>query len=167
MIIHTLINDLLLSKFIQACHTDGCIPTKNNFLVSFDGVFDSFFKLFLCFHETSCSYIISFCNLRKVKKSLLAFLLHLKKSIIIITQHVTLLFICIGVIALFNIYFRMIIFALFVDKINLQHSRCIAIHVIWNILTMKICLYAFFPSFQLTVDVLAFSFYWFCRQFFK
>ena len=40
-------------------------------------------------------------------------------------------------------------------------------HVIWNILTMKICLYAFFPRFQLPIDEPSFSIYRFCRHFFK
>ena len=50
LIICFLINDLLLSKFIQTCHTGRCIWTKNNLFVSCDGLFDGFFKLFLCFH---------------------------------------------------------------------------------------------------------------------
>ena len=57
LIIHMLINDLLLSKFTQLCHTDGVIRTKNNFLIPFDGVFDSFFKLLPCFHTISTRYI--------------------------------------------------------------------------------------------------------------
>ena len=43
LIIHMLINDLLLS-FIQARHTGRDIRTKNNLLIPFDGVFDSFFR---------------------------------------------------------------------------------------------------------------------------
>ena len=57
LIIHFLINDLLLSKFIQARHTDGGIRAKNNLFVHCDGVFDGFFKLFLCFHTVSTRYI--------------------------------------------------------------------------------------------------------------
>ena len=57
LIIHMLINDLLLSKFTQAYHTGGDIQTKNNLLIPFDGVFDRFFKLFLCFHTISTVYI--------------------------------------------------------------------------------------------------------------
>ena len=47
--------------------------------------------------------------------------LDLKKSIfiIIITQDAELLFFCVGVFALFNIYLMMIILTLFVDRINL------------------------------------------------
>ena len=75
-------------------------------------------------------------------------------------QHVTLLVFCIGVFTLFNMYLRMIIFTFFVDS-------CIAIHIMWNISTMKICLYTFFSRFQLAIDIPAFSFHWFCRQFFK
>ena len=71
-IIHMLINDLLLSKFIQTDHPGSVMQTKNNVLLPFNGVFDSFFKLFLCFDtvltryiqvflqvltETSCSFI--------------------------------------------------------------------------------------------------------------
>ena len=83
-IIHFLINDLLSSKFIHACHTDRGTWTKNNLLVPCDSVLDGFFKLFLCFHSfdrvystflqvltvTSCSFIISFCNPRTGYKSL-------------------------------------------------------------------------------------------------
>ena len=83
-IIHFLINDLLSSKFIHACHTDRGNWTKNNLLVPCDSVLDGFFKLFLCFHSfdrvystflqvltvTSCSFIISFCNPRTGYKSL-------------------------------------------------------------------------------------------------
>ena len=63
LIIHMLINDLLLSKFIQICHTDGGIWTKNNLLIQFDGVFDSFFKLFPRFHTVSTRYVQFFCKL--------------------------------------------------------------------------------------------------------
>ena len=49
LIIYFLINDLLLSKFIQVRLTDGGMRTKNNLLVPCDGVFDGFFKLFLFF----------------------------------------------------------------------------------------------------------------------
>ena len=135
LIIYFLINGLLLSKFIQTCNTDGGIRAKNNLLIPLDGVFDSFFKFFLCFHTistrytflqvlavTSCSFIISFCNPKQVTKIFLVFFLHLKKSIIIIiiiTQHITLLVYCVGVFTLFNICLRMIIFTLFVGRINL------------------------------------------------
>ena len=67
----------------------------------------------------------SCCNPRQITKIFLAFFLRLKKSIIIIiiiiiiTQHVTLLVFCIGVFTLFNICLRMIMLALFVDRINL------------------------------------------------
>ena len=44
-------------------HTGGCIWTKNNLLIPFDGVFDSFFKLFPCFHTISTGYIQLFCKL--------------------------------------------------------------------------------------------------------
>ena len=57
LIMHMLINDLLLSKFIQTCHIDGGIRTKNNLLSPFDGVFDSFSKFFHCFHTVSTRYI--------------------------------------------------------------------------------------------------------------
>ena len=131
LIIHILINDLLLSKFIQACHADRGIRTKNNLLVSFVGVFDSLFKLFLCFHtvstsyiqfflqvltETSCSFIYSLCNPRQVTKIFLTFFLDL---IIIGTQQAALLFFCIGLFTLFNIRLRVIIFTFFLDRINL------------------------------------------------
>ena len=60
---HTLfIDGLLLSKFIQARHTDGGIWAKNNLLVLFDGVFDGFFKLFFCFHAVSMGHIQLFCK---------------------------------------------------------------------------------------------------------
>ena len=66
--------------------------------------------------------VISFVTPGRLQKSFLAFLLHLEKSIIIIiiiTQHATLLVFYIGVFTLFNIYLRMKIFALFVDRIYL------------------------------------------------
>ena len=53
LIIHFFIDNLLFSKFIQACHTDGAIWTKNNIFVVCDGVSDSFFKLFFYFHTVS------------------------------------------------------------------------------------------------------------------
>ena len=65
-------------------------------------------------------YFIDFVTQGRLQKSFLIFFLLLEKSIIIIiTQHVALLFFCIGVFALFNICLRMIIFTLFVDRINL------------------------------------------------
>ena len=48
---------------------------------------------------------------------------------------------------------------------SFAHCRCIALYVVQNILAMKICLYAFFPHFQLTMDV--FVLYWFCCQLFR
>ena len=89
--------------------------------------------------DVSCSFICSFLQPQATYKNILSFL-HLKKSIIIITQHAVLLVFCIGLFTLFNIYLGMIILTLFVYKINLQHSCCVALHVIWDILTMKICL---------------------------
>ena len=62
LIMYFLINDLLLSKFIQARCTRGGIWTKNNLLVLCDGVFDGFFKLFLCFHSVLTRYIQLFCK---------------------------------------------------------------------------------------------------------
>ena len=59
-----------------------------------------------------------FYNLKQVTKIFLVFFLHLKKSIII-TQHATLLVSCIGVFTLLNTYLRMIIFTLFIDRIDL------------------------------------------------
>ena len=53
LIEHMLINDLLLSNFIQTRQAGGGIRTRNNHLISLDGVFDSFFKFFLCFHAIS------------------------------------------------------------------------------------------------------------------
>ena len=52
-------------------------------------------------------------------------------------------------------------------KILQEKEKYIAMHVIWNILAMKICLYVSFPGFQLAIDVPTFFFYWFCRHFFK
>ena len=62
LIVYMLINDLLLSKFIQARHTDGSIRTKNSLLIPLDGVLDSFFKFFLCFHTISTRYVQFFCK---------------------------------------------------------------------------------------------------------
>ena len=50
----------------------------------------------------------------------------------------------------------MVVFTLFVYKVNLEHCCCIEMHVIWNVLAMKICPNAFFPRFQLTMPVFAF-----------
>ena len=94
---------------------------------------DSFFKLFPCFHTISTRYIQLFCKLQQARlvhifvvletlgrlQKSFAFLLPLKKCIIIMTQHVALLFFCIGAFTLFNIYLRIIIFTLFVERINL------------------------------------------------
>ena len=89
-----------------------------------------------------------------------AYLYRLKTSFFIIgiTQHITMLTFCISVFTLLDIYLRMIIFTLFVYRINLQHCCCIAIHVVWKILTMKIRLNMPFPRFQLIMDVFVFSF---------
>ena len=87
--------------------------------------------------------------------------------IIIITQHTALLVFCINVFSVFNIYLRMITFTLFVYRINLLYSRCIAMYVIMNIFTMKTCPYSFFPRFQLTINTSTLFFYRFCRPFFK
>ena len=57
LIMNFLIIDLLLPNFIQTRHTGGGILTKNNFLVPCDGVFDGFFKPFLCFNAFSTGYI--------------------------------------------------------------------------------------------------------------
>ena len=62
LIIYFLINDLLLLKLLETRQTDGGIQTKNNRLVHCDGVFDGFFKLFLCFHTISAWYIQLFCK---------------------------------------------------------------------------------------------------------
>ena len=69
--------------------------------------------------DVSCSFIYSFLQPQAAYKNLLSFFLHLKKSIIIITQHAALLVFCIGLFTLFNIYLGMIIFTLFVYRINL------------------------------------------------
>ena len=62
LIMHMLINGLLLSKFIYSRHTDRGMWTKNNLFVPCDGIFDCFFKLFLCFHRISAWYIQYFCK---------------------------------------------------------------------------------------------------------
>ena len=67
--------------------------------------------------DVSCSFIYSFLQPQAAYKNLLSFFLHLKKSIIIITQHAALLVFCIGLFTLFNICLGMIIFTLFVYRI--------------------------------------------------
>ena len=62
LIIDFLVNELLLLKFIQTHHTGRGIWIKNNLFVAYDGVFDGFFKLFLCFHTISTGYIQLFCK---------------------------------------------------------------------------------------------------------
>ena len=57
------------------------------------------------------------------------------------------------------IYPGMVVFCLFVYKVNPWHFNGIAIHVIWNILTMKICFEEFIPRVQLTMHVVSISFY--------
>ena len=90
-----LINGLLLSKFIQTCHADGGNWTKNNLLIHLDGVFESFFKFFLCFDtlstrnvqffwqvitETSCSFICNFYNPRQITKIFFDLLFYTSKN---------------------------------------------------------------------------------------
>ena len=86
-------------------------------------VFMQFRRGIFNFFEISSSDVLfiyfNFVNPQTGYKNLLTFFLHLKKSIIIITQHVTFLVFCIGAFTLFNIYLRMIIFTLFVDRIDL------------------------------------------------
>ena len=97
LIIYFLIDDLLLSKFIQARHTGGGIWTKNNLFEPCDIVFDGFFKLFLCFHtflkgyiqlflqvltKTSCWFIIIFVSPTQVTKIFLALFLTSKNSLL-------------------------------------------------------------------------------------
>ena len=134
-------------------------------------IFIQFRRVYLTFLQVltvmSCSFIISFATPGRLQKYFDLYFTPQKIHHHHITQHATLLLFCIGVFTLFNIHLRMIIFALFVDRINLSHCCCTAIHAVWNILTMKICFYVFFPRFQLTIDVPPFSFYRFCRQFFK
>ena len=62
LIIHFLVNNLLLSKFIQTRNTRGCFRTKNNLFVPCDGIFDCFLKLFPCFHAVSMGYVQLFCK---------------------------------------------------------------------------------------------------------
>ena len=62
LIIHFLVNDLLLPKFIQARHRGKGLWTKNNLFVPCDGAFDGFFKLFLYFHTILTWYIQRFCK---------------------------------------------------------------------------------------------------------
>ena len=47
----------------------------------------------------------------------------------------------------------MVVFTLFAYRVNLKHCYCIAIHAIWNNLTMDIHLNVFFPCFQLTMHL--------------
>ena len=93
--------------------------------------FDHIFLFILFIHY-------QFCNPWQVTKIFWVFFLQFEKSIVIIDEHVTLLVFYISVFTLFNICLRMIIFTLFVDGINLRYCRCIAIHTVWNVLTMKI-----------------------------
>ena len=87
------------------------------FSYNFDEVYSTFLEVLTA---TSCPFIISFVTQAGCKNLFGLLFLHLKKSIIIIiTQHAALLVICIGVFTLFNMHLRMIIFTLFVDRINL------------------------------------------------
>ena len=105
LVAHFLIDDQLLLKFIQGRHTGEAICTKNNLFVLCDGVLMAFssssfvfiqfrrgiFYFFASLTVTSCSFIIFFVTLRQVTNIFFASLLHHNKSIIIITQSVTLL----------------------------------------------------------------------------
>ena len=51
------------------------------------------------------------------------------------------------IFTLLKIYLRVMIHTLSVNRINFYHYCCIAIDIIWNLLTMKIGLYAIFPCF--------------------
>ena len=94
--------------------------------------------------------------------------LHLKNLFIIwITQHVRLLTFNMNVFTFFNVYFRLLIFTLFVSRVNLENCCCFAIHVTWNMFTMEISLDMFFSCFQLTMHVFNFSFYRLCCQLFR
>ena len=62
LIIHFLINNLLLSKFIQERHTGGGIRTNNNLFVPCDSVFGGFLRLFFHFHTVSTGYSQLFCK---------------------------------------------------------------------------------------------------------
>ena len=116
----------------------GVSEPKKNLLIPFNDVFDSFFKFFLCFHTVSTWYFQFFCKLKqgRLVHLILVFVTQgwLQKSFnlpftprIIHHHHhhhhhhstCYILFFCISVFALFNIYQRMIIFTLFVDRINL------------------------------------------------
>ena len=77
------------------------------FSCNFEGAYSTFLQALTA---TPCSFfIISFVIQGRLQKS----------STCYITQHVSLLVLCIGVFTLFNIYLRMIIFTLVVDRINL------------------------------------------------
>ena len=78
----------------------------------------------------------------------------LKNSLLSSESLNMLLAFCNSVFTLFNTYLRMVVFTLFVYRVCLKHCCCIAIHVIRNILIMKIPLNVFFPLFQLTTYLL-------------
>ena len=78
------------------------------------GIFNIF-----AFSDNDVLFIYYFVTLRQVTKFFFTFFLYFKKSIIIILQHVVMSVFCISSFTLFNIYLRMIIFALFVDRIDL------------------------------------------------
>ena len=62
LIIYFLINDLLLLKFIQTCHTGGGIWTKNNLFVPCDGLVDGFFKSSFVFVQFWCGIFNFFAS---------------------------------------------------------------------------------------------------------
>ena len=134
LIIYCLINGLLLSSrhCIQAGVSEIKIISLYIVMVSLMASSSSSF-VFIQFRRGIFNFFASsnrdvlfiyyqFYNPRQAtKKIFLAFFLHHKKIvfIIILIQHAALLVSCIGVFALFNIFLRMIIFGLFVDRINL------------------------------------------------
>ena len=96
LIIHFFINNLLLLKFIQACHTDRTVCTKNNLLyfvieslmgfLSTSFVFTQFQRGMFNSFAFSNNVVLSiyyFVTLRQVTKVFCSSFLHLKKSIII------------------------------------------------------------------------------------
>ena len=60
LIVHFFIDDIESLKLPYARHANVDICTKNNRLVIFDNVFDSFFKLFFCFRWVSIGVYSTF-----------------------------------------------------------------------------------------------------------
>ena len=161
LIIHMLISDLLLLKFIQTCHTDRGIWTKNNLFVPCDVIMmasSSSSFVFIQFRRGTFNFLGRFNNdvhylllvlwPQSGYKKPLTFTFYTSKNP------------SSSLLSMLHCWFSASVYLFTLQHIpgdDNFYLVCIQnqslMGVIWNILTMKICLYAFFPRFQLAIDV--------------